>query len=96
MMTVRRFISGVRRGRRGRTGMPARAQPHQTRASWATPATGTDQICQRPMLPPDHQPKTRKAIITTFIRIGAAAGRAKRPRELRTPERSAVSEMRMM
>ena len=43
MMTVSRFISGVRRGRRGRTGMPARAQPHQTRASCATPATGTDQ-----------------------------------------------------
>ena len=43
MMTVSRFISGVRRGQRGRTGMPARAQPHQTSASWATPATGTDQ-----------------------------------------------------
>ena len=76
--------------------MPARAQPHQTSASWATPATGTDQICQRPMLPPVHQPKTRKAIITTFIRIGAAAGSAKRPSEFSTPERSAVSEMRMM
>ena len=76
--------------------MPALAQPHQTSASWAMPATGTDQICQRPMLPPVCQAITRKAIITTFIRIGAAAGSAKRPRELRTPERSAVSEIRMM
>ena len=52
----------------------ARAQPHQTSASWATPATGTDQICQRPMSPPVQQPISRKAIITRFIRIGAAAG----------------------
>ena len=43
MMTVRRRMSGVRRGQRGRTGIPARAQPHQISASWATPATGTDQ-----------------------------------------------------
>ena len=96
MMTVRRRMSGVRRGQRGTTGMPARAQPHQISASWATPATGTDQICQRPMLRPVAQAKTRKAIITTFIRIGAAAARAKRPRELSTPERRAVSEISRM
>ena len=48
------------------------------------------------MLPPVHQPRTRKAIITTFIRIGAAAGSAKRPSEFSTPESNAVSEMKRM
>ena len=93
MIAVSRFISGVSRGQRGRTGIPARAQPHQTSASWARPATGTDQICQSPTSPPVHQPKRRKAIIARFIRIGAAAGSAKRPSEFSTPERSAVSEI---
>ncbi len=36
-------MSGVTRGQRGRMDIPARAQPHQTSASWATPETGTDQ-----------------------------------------------------
>ena len=94
MIAVSRRISGVSRGQRGRTGMPARAQPHQTSASWATPATGTDQICQRPMLPPVHQPISRKAIITTFIRIGAAAAQreaAERVQHARRAARSARS-----
>ena len=48
------------------------------------------------MLPFVHQPISRNAIITTFIRIGAAAASAKRPNEFSTPESSAVSEMKRM
>ena len=77
--------------------MPARAQPHQTSASWARPATGTDQICQQAdVAAASSRPTTRKAIITRFIRIGAAAASAKRPMALSTPESSAVSEMKRM
>ena len=87
-------MSGVSRGRRGRSRNPARDAATQSRANCATPATGTAQISQVPKSPPTQLAVNMEATRMTFRSTGAAAAATNRPVALSTPESSAASEMK--
>ena len=89
---------GVSRGQRGsdRHARPRRAAPPDQRQLRDAGDRHRPDLPEADVAAASSQPISRKAIITTFIRIGAAAASAKRPSAFSTPESSAVSEMKRM
>ena len=92
-MTARRFRSGVRRGQVKVKVNPARWAATQTRANWATPATGTAQAKASPTSHPIRTAPTMARMKRTLSRTGAAAAATNRPVAFNRPDSKAARDM---